>query len=317
MSPKLSLILTPTDDWNVHDLTISSVENQVLTEGVEFILVCSSRKRLDLPEQWSRLPYRIVETGYPCLVHELRAIGVREASGEYVALIEDHVHLSPDWTSQVLARLDEGWAAVSGSVQPGNDKTPLTEAMFLLTYAQWYRRSGEQINAPLSGHNTAYRRELLLKLDDLETAMACPVIMQSVFRRTGLPPLFTNEIKIRHWDPTTFRSSLHLLWALGKCLGTIRTEKWQAALRVAYSAAFPVVAAKHFSRGFLELLRLRKSGSADWNSLPWLIFWSALWGLAEAYGSLWPRSKYYDRLSELEVNRWRFAEKPRMPYNPW
>ena len=47
MSPKLSFILTPTDDWSVHDLTISSMESQVLTKGVEFILVCSSRERLD------------------------------------------------------------------------------------------------------------------------------------------------------------------------------------------------------------------------------------------------------------------------------
>ena len=46
---------------------------------------------------------------------------------------------------------------------------------------------------------------------------------------------------------------------------------------------------------------LPESGSTGWNSSPWLIFWSALWGLAEAYGSLWPSSKYYDCLSELEV----------------
>ena len=110
-----------------------------------------------------------------------------------------------DRASQVLARLDEDWAAVNGSVQPGNDKTPLTEAMFLLTYAQWYRR----------GVRGSHRSSPTRSKSDTGTRP-----------RSGVPSI---------------------------CSGP----------------------------------------SENWSSLPWLVFWSALWGLAEAYGSLWPRDLVY------------------------
>lgn len=317
MRPKLSVVITPTHEWEVQDLTVSSLENQKVTDTLEFLLVCSSFKSLKFPSNWTKLPFRVIEVKHKIHVHELRAVAVREAQGDYVVLVEDHVHLSPDWCSQLLARTEEGWAAVGGAVQPGGRQTALSEAMFLLTYGQWFLREGEQQDAPLSGHNTAYRRDLLLELDDLERFMACPALMQSLFRRSGKVPLFTSKVKIRHWDPTGFRTMLYHLWILGKCLGTLRTAGWSRPLRLAFSLALPAVAAKHWCRGLLQCLRLSGLGVVRWGAIGWMIALASAWGLGEAYGSLKPSKAYFDQLSELEVNRWRFTSKPKLPFNPW
>ncbi|MCA9776190.1 MAG: glycosyltransferase [Candidatus Eremiobacteraeota bacterium] len=317
MKPKLSVVITPTHKWEVQELTVSSLENQTVVDTLEFLLVCSSLEGLQFPPNWTNLPFRVIEVEDKKYVHELRTVAVREATGDYVVLVEDHVHLSPDWCAELLARTEEGWAAIGGAVQPGGRRTAISEAMFLMTYGEWFQRDGDQVNAPLSGHNTAYHRELLLKLDNLEEFMACPALMQALFRSSGEAPLFTSRVKIRHWDPAQLGAALKHLWTLGKCLGTLRTAGWSPPLRWAFSLAFPAVAAKHWLRGVLQLLRLSSRGKAPWKAAPCMLLLAGVWGLGEAYGSIKPHDAYFDQLSGLEVNRWRYTRKPDLPYDPW
>ena len=67
---------------------------------------------------WARvLP---VEPDTP--IPEMRALAFREATGEGVAVIEDHVVVPPGWVRAMVDSLAEGHDVVGGSVENAGDR---------------------------------------------------------------------------------------------------------------------------------------------------------------------------------------------------
>jgi GT2 family glycosyltransferase len=92
----------------------------------------------------------------------LRTIGIRAASGEVIALTEDHAYVAETWCAEMIAALDRhpNAAAVGGAVECDSDR--------LLNWAVWFCDFGRYQN-PLpegragfvSDSNVAYRRAAL------------------------------------------------------------------------------------------------------------------------------------------------------------
>jgi GT2 family glycosyltransferase len=96
----------------------------------------------------------------------LRTLGIRAASGDVIALTEDHAHTAPTWCAEMVAALERHprAAAVGGAVECDSDA--------LLNWAVWFCDFGRYQN-PLpegrsefvSDSNVAYRREALEKVE--------------------------------------------------------------------------------------------------------------------------------------------------------
>lgn len=96
----------------------------------------------------------------------LRTIGIRAASGELIALTEDHAHTAPSWCAEMAAALERHpkAAAVGGAVE--------CDSRSLLNWAVWFCDFGRYQN-PLpegpsefvSDSNVAYRRAALERVE--------------------------------------------------------------------------------------------------------------------------------------------------------
>jgi len=96
--------------------------------------------------------------------HELydrrRAAGLRAASGEFVAMLEDRSVPRPDWARRALEELGQGWAAVGGAIENAVDR-PLNWAVYLCDFGPYRLPLTGGPTDRLSDVNVAYPRTAL------------------------------------------------------------------------------------------------------------------------------------------------------------
>jgi len=91
----------------------------------------------------------------------LRAAGVRDASGEIVALVEDHVRFDSEWCREIRRAHELPYAAIGGSVDNSPDQGIVDWAMYFLDYAAFMPPNEQGPVARLSGANVSYKRAAL------------------------------------------------------------------------------------------------------------------------------------------------------------
>lgn len=100
-------------------------------------------------------------------IPELRAIGIRAASGEVVGVLEDHVIVPPHWTRSMIGEIEAGSDVVAGPVDNMATETLIDWAAFLCEYSAVLPPLNDGPSDWLPGNNTTYRRAVLEKYDAL------------------------------------------------------------------------------------------------------------------------------------------------------
>jgi hypothetical protein len=97
----------------------------------------------------------------------LRAIGLHQAQGRLVALLEDHGTPSEGWCAAVFRAHDEpGVAAVGGAVENGVDRL-LNWAVYFCDFGRYQNPVPEGPSEFLSDANVSYKRDALFGVQDL------------------------------------------------------------------------------------------------------------------------------------------------------
>ena len=94
---------------------------------------------------------------------EARARGVRAARAPIVAFTEDHSFPQPGWAAALVAAFTGGVSVVGPMVENANPGSAVSWANFLLEYGEWMPPGRPHGHAHLPGHNSAYRRAVLLE----------------------------------------------------------------------------------------------------------------------------------------------------------
>jgi len=94
-----------------------------------------------------------------------------QATGDVIALVEDHVMLEPEWAEAVLAAHASPSAAVAPQMTNGNPATATSWANFLASFSEAAvpRPAGPVECGP--GHNTSYKRAVLQQYGQELTAL--------------------------------------------------------------------------------------------------------------------------------------------------
>jgi hypothetical protein len=310
----LSVILIATDKYS---LIRTAVRNLTRQRGVSMELVIAAPRafaesitandREDLAA-FARWQHVIIPDGLA--FDDARAAAVRAATSPIVAFTEDHSFPQPGWATAITGAFTDGVSVVGPVVENGNPRSITSRANFLLEYGEWMPPGRVNGHAHLPGHNSAYRRDVLVSLGDrLTTMIEAESVLHWELGRGGHRLVQEPRAVTRHVNFSRARPSLALRYHLGRVFAARRAAQWPVMKRVAYAAAFPLVA-------LVRVLRVARMGSGARgiasvvSALPMVGLMVTVSSLGEAIGNLTRTGgSSSDYLSDIEHDRTRFMKK--------
>ncbi|MBA3585739.1 MAG: glycosyltransferase [Gemmatimonadetes bacterium] len=258
--PSMSLIAITTGPYAILRRLIAHLRAQTIHDRLELVIAAPTRSELGLEE--SELAefhsFKIVETG-ACLSNPAaRAAAIRAAGASFVALTEEHSFPEPGWAEALLAAHDEGHSVVGPAILNANPLTLLSWANLLSEYGQWMERPKNDQIEHLPGHNSSYRREVLLEYgDDLEDKLEAESVIHWELRRRGLRLCLEPQARTRHLNVSRWSTTLRLRLSGGRNFAGSRARVWGIGRRLLYTAASPLIPFVRFRRVLRDLRRIR------------------------------------------------------------
>ncbi|MEJ5913725.1 hypothetical protein [Pseudokineococcus sp. 1T1Z-3] len=241
--------------------------------------------------------------------------GLLAASAPVVAVVEDHAYVGPGWVTALLAAYAGGdWCSVGSVMTNANPATGLSWANLLLGYGWWVDpgAAGELPDVP--SHNGSYRRSALAPFGDaLPERMGRDGDLHDALRAAGGRMLLARGATVAHANPSTLAPTVDLrlnagrLYAAGRADG----EGWSAPRRLAFAAAWPLVAAVRLRRLHAEHLAAgRHLAGAPRRVLLGLATALVVDALGQALGALRGAGPAVEVLRTFEQDRLQHLRRP-------
>jgi GT2 family glycosyltransferase len=274
--PEMSVVLLTPTGYETIRRTIRYLRAQTVRDRLEIIIVAPAASALDL--DWAELGdffrVQVVEAGPFFSGAAARAAGICRAEAPIVALGEDHSFPEPGWAEALIAAHRGPWAVVGPGVDNANPGTSISWANHLVEYGPWTEPAVPGPVEFLPGHNSAYKRTLLLEYGPKMAAMLeAECLLHQDLRRRGYQVYFEPRARTRHlnyskpfsWIPAHFHGS--------RLFGSARAQygRWSTGQRLVYGAAavlIPLVRLRriwpkaHAALGVKQFLRLLPTLSA-------------------------------------------------------
>jgi hypothetical protein len=320
--PEMSVVLLTPTGYKTIRRTIKHLRAQTVRDRLEIVIVApaASGLGLDRAELADFFRVQVVEVGPFFSVAAARAAGICQAGSPIVALGEDHSFPAPDWAAALIAAHRQPWAVVGPLVANANPGTTISWANHLVEYGPWTAPAVPGPMEFLPGHNSAYKRALLLDYGpQLPAMLEAECLLHHDLRKRGYQVYFEPRARTHHlnysklfsWIPAHFHGSR--LFASARA----RYGRWSLGQRLVYGGASVLI----------PLVRLRRIwGKAQANLgvgrflrlLPTVGAVLLVTAVGEMVGYVSGPGQSMQRLSRLEFQRpLHLSQRDREALNDW
>ena len=266
---------------------LDSLQEQTLATNAEVIVVdrCGAYTRCRLRTEY---PFVIVipaEMEPRPSIPELRMIGVEEAHGDVVAIIEEHCIASPDWIETIRSSFQESDAAIGGPILDNQYSSPKDWVVYFSEYHNYLPPWSAGERYLLNGANIAYSRQKLLKHQSILSTGYWEIVLHPLLAQDGkfrsVPTM-----NVRHTGPFNYRYYLKQRFLLSRVWGGTQRQKVSLVKRLAYLVLAPVIP---FLLIFRITQRVRQNGmlmSRYATALPLLVQVVCAYAIGEWLGYL-------------------------------
>lgn len=241
-SPRVSVVIASLVGAPFIDECLGSLERQAASLGAEVIVVASGSpeyaERIARKFPWVRVIHRAERETVP----DLRKRGVEEASGEVIAIIEEHCLAAPDWLARALDAHAGGDFGVVGGPVMDHVYTRLRDwVVYFIEYNNslppWH--DGEQHD--LNGANIAYTRAVLLKYREFLSGGYWEAALHPRLMAGGVKFRAAGEMLVYHCGPFDYGYYLRQRYWFSRAYAGARAQHLPASRKIAYLLAAPFV----------------------------------------------------------------------------
>jgi hypothetical protein len=302
--PALSIVLAGQNLEETRQVR-RSIQRQSSRSSLELVLILPPESPVESPDLFHGL------WGGQVLRQELtsrgaaNALGVRAARAPIVVLAEDHCYPAADWVDALLADHRGPWTAVGPQVRNANPSSSTSWADFIIGYGPWSRTESAGEAEFLPGHNSSYKRDVLLAYgEDLEQMLESETVLHWDLCRKGHRLLLSRHALVHHLNfsqPAAFRRAQFLN---GRNFAAVRSAPWNWGRRMTYAAASPLIP-------WVRAWRLRRGfggeQGAPWSCIPTFLLGLYFDAAGQALGYLSRSPGETEELTHLEFCRTRFV----------
>jgi hypothetical protein len=202
------------------------------------------------------------------------------------------------------------YAVVGPVLRNANPRSMISWANLLLEYYPWLEGAQRGEVNDLPGHNSAYRKDLMLAYGDrLEELFEVEAVIQRDLREKGHKMLLDPRARTNHLNFSKLSSASNLRFHAGRSFAGHRTMGWSIAKRAGYILGAPLIPIVRFAR---IVQMIRTSATYSWlfpRVLPMLGLMLLLDGIGELVGYVTGPGGAPEILGQIEFNRARFMNR--------
>ncbi|HEV8365032.1 MAG TPA: glycosyltransferase [Gemmatimonadaceae bacterium] len=303
--PALSVILSTPGGFSAIRKTLAHLAGQTARDSLELVIVASSLDVLQ-PDAGvlAAFPrHRIVEVAEFRSLGDANAAGVRAASAPLVVLAEDHCFPDPEWAEQLIKAHEGPWVAVGPAVRNANPSTAASWADLFIGYGPWLEPIQAQDVPFLPGHNSSYKRAVLLAFGDrLPELLSVETVLHWELRSQGHRLRLEPKARVAHTNFSLWSSWLPVLWLNGRAFAGERRKGMNVAARALYALASPLIPFVRLAR-IVPTARSTQLRLQFLRSLPALMFGLGVDALGQMAGYAFGAAVGDDRLAKYECHR--------------
>jgi predicted dehydrogenase len=307
--PALSVILGVHGSFSAVRKTVRHLAAQSVRDRIELVLVWASR---DEP----LAPAAEVRAFYSCAVEQIapdssvaaaNAAGVRRASAPVVAFAEDHCFPEPGWAEALLTAHARGYAVVGPEIVNANPGNVVSWCDYLIGYGPWMSPTPAGEVSFLPGHNSSYKRHLLLEYGDaLQAKLESETVLHYELAGQGHRLYIEPRARTAHLNFAQWKVWLPVQFHCGRVFAGSRASPWPVSRKLFYAAASPLIPAVRLLRIGRELLQPNRPGQILPRLLPALLLGLMCDGAGQMVGYITGPGRSPERLSTFEYNRVRY-----------
>ncbi|MCC7175717.1 MAG: glycosyltransferase [Bryobacterales bacterium] len=240
----ISAILISPDGYETLRRLVNHLHAQTIRREIELVFVfpaCVEAEPSD-PLLQDFAAVRVVRIPDLESTARARAAGVRQAGAPVVVMTEDHSLPEEEWAEALVRAHQKDWGAVGPAVKNGNPHSLLSWANLVIEYLDWLHPApgGEAHHLP--GHNSAYKRDLLLAFgDDLGDWLEAESVLHWRLRADGHRVALEPAAVTRHYNFSRFLPTLALRYDCGRQFAAMCRVRWSLARRLLYIGGSPLI----------------------------------------------------------------------------
>jgi hypothetical protein len=306
----LSAIVVSPDRFEVVAPLLRSLRAQTICDRIEIVIVTPAIAFLHVDEallsgfaSWKAVPVAAAVS-----MSEARAAGVCAASCPYVVFTEDHCFPEPEWAAAIVDAFERHAADAVGPVLVNaNPALASSWTFFILEYGHWMAPHPGGWMDHLPGHNSAYRRDQLLALqDNLARAIDAESALHFEWRAQGRRLWLDPQARVHHVNITNTWAAIAANCAFQRLWANSRAHTWNWTRRSLYALASPLVPAVRLSRIVSQIRRTGAVRTVLPRILPWLCLSLVASAFGEFLGYIGSTGRAPARLLEVELYRERY-----------
>lgn len=241
-NPKASVVIASIVGGTFLEACLASLETQCAALGAE-VLVVSTQSPEETAGWRARFPWATAaHTSDRETVPALRQRGVHAATGDIVAIIEEHCTADPGWLQAALdAHRSGSYGAVGGPVADHDYDRLVDWTVYFCEYSISLPPVPAGAVTFLNGANIAYRREVLVRYDHLLANGYWEASLHPALLADGIELQSVPTMVVRHRGPFEFGYYLRQRYWFSRAFAGSRAAGLGAPQRWAYCALAPLV----------------------------------------------------------------------------
>jgi hypothetical protein len=227
---------------------------------------------------------RVIAVPAGTTIPRMREVAFAAATGEAIAVIEDHVVVPSGWARALLEARRETGAVVGGSIDNAARSSLIDWAAFLCEYSHCITPLPSGPSSALPGNNVVYDRELLARYRNVIAEGKWENNLHDAMHRDGVPMVLRPEIGVGHKKHYTVGEYLSQRFLYARSYAGERVRGMPLTRRLAYGAAAFALPPILMYRTVARVLAKRRYRVQLALSIPLLVVFIASWTAGEIAG---------------------------------
>lgn len=280
-APELSVVVASVNGFPYLGDTLRSLRERCPDAEVIVADSTDASTRRRVREEWPAVT--LLEFEEPTPIPALRAAGIAAASGEHVALIEDHCVVQNGWAGRLLDAHRHGHSVVGGAVRNGATARIRDWAAFLFEYSAFMEPGPTGPVEHLVGMNVSYDRRALAAIDDLLRQGRWENWLHARLRERGFVLYSDGDAVLDHVKTFGIREFVGQRFHYSRAFAAMRNEQ-VGSKRFVYALASPALVPLLYARVVRNVLARRRHERELLLATPLLALYVAVSAAGEAVG---------------------------------